>query len=156
MKLRDAILLGVVACTATACAEDEERPSVIACGVLGGADAETGRVWGWAQVVDAPPVPVRIEVDGEIVATVRADAFRDDLVDKELHPTGEAGFSTWVEGLADSTEVRAFIDLEAIELELTRSPLDVSISSAPAPDRGDGDDDRRRPLGWCSADSWSE
>jgi S1-C subfamily serine protease len=77
-------------------------------GVLAG--YERGRVWGWAHIVgDASPVEVRIDVDGETVAIVTADQLREDLLDKGLHPTGEAGFSADIGELPLDAEVDATI-----------------------------------------------
>ncbi len=91
-------------------------------GVLGG--YERGRVWGWAQIVgDAEPVHVRIEVDGEPIALLLADQPRDDLVDKGLHATGAAGFSTDIGPLDPGAEVDAFIDHR--DAALTNGPCVV-------------------------------
>ncbi len=77
-------------------------------GVLGG--YEHGRVWGWAAIVGhSQPVEVRIDVDGQPVATAVADRFRRDLVDKNLHPTGHAGFELVIDELPEGAELDATI-----------------------------------------------
>jgi hypothetical protein len=92
-------------------------------GSLGG--YKNGRVYGWAQIVDQDaPVSVRIEVDGTLADTVTADEPRQDLVNKNLHPTGNAGFSVDIGPQADGAQIRAFID--ATDAELTNSPITVS------------------------------
>jgi hypothetical protein len=92
-------------------------------GSLGGFN--NGRVNGWAQIVgqDAP-VTVRIEVDGTLAESVTADQPRPDLVEKDLHPTGNAGFNVDIGPQADGAQIRAFID--ATDAELTNSPITVS------------------------------
>ncbi len=107
-------------------AETERAPQLAPAGTPHGvlAGYERGRVWGWAQVVgESEPVQVRIEVDGETVATVRADRPRQDLVDKGLHPTGTAGFSTDIGPLDPGAEVEAYIDDH--DAQLTNAPCVV-------------------------------
>ena len=97
----------------SSCTEGQPR------GILAG--YRHGTVWGWAHVQGrADPVEVRIEVDGEPVATVVADRFREDLYTKRLHPTGEAGFRAEVGELAGESSVAAFIVGEGFRL--TRAP----------------------------------
>jgi hypothetical protein len=92
-----------------------------------------GRVWGWAQMVgDDTPVSVRIEVDGEPVATVLADRDRPDLVRKRLHHSGRAGFQVDVGPIADASHV------EAIIVE-HHQPLRRAKSEARRVPRSDGD-----------------
>ena len=128
--LRPWILLSAI--TVMGCA-DERAPADFhraSRGVLDG--YERGRVWGWAQIVgDDAPVNVRIEVDGRPITTVVADQVRQDLVDKGLHGTGAAGFSTVIEELQPGAEVEAFID--ETEAALTNGPCvvqgDLGVSS---------------------------
>jgi uncharacterized membrane protein YgcG len=145
----------------------DQRPKTIACGVLGG--AEDGRVWGWAQIVDADPVAVRVEVDGNEVARTLASIVRDDLVKLKLHPTGEAGFSVRVDSLVDGMQVRAFID--ELDQELTNSPLvsgpppSTSSSSSGGGSGGAGSSGSggasssggvvQEPKGWCNTSGWT-
>lgn len=87
----------------TSCTEGLSR------GVLGG--YEDGRVWGWAHVIGrGEPIEVRIEVDGDPVATVLADRPRTDLLAKRLHPSGRAGFEVEIGDVAPHAEIAAFVD----------------------------------------------
>ncbi len=99
---------------------DAAAETTHARGVLGG--YEHGRVWGWAQRIgDDVPVTVRIEVDGEPVATLVADQPRADLVDKGLHPSGRAGFAGFIGELPDGARVEAFVE----DARLTNAPCVV-------------------------------
>lgn len=98
----------------------EDTPQGIVKGSLGG--YQGGHVYGWAMITGQDsPVQVRIEVDGSTVATVTASTMRQDLVDKNIHPTGQAGFSADVGALTSGASVGAFVGDKA----LTNSPITV-------------------------------
>jgi hypothetical protein len=98
----------------------------MARGVLGG--YRDGQVWGWAQLIgEAEPVVVRIEIDGEPVATIVADQPRQDLFDKRLHHNGNAGFRAHIGALPEGVEIEAIIVEQ--NARLTGAPLTSPSSS---------------------------
>ena len=127
------LALGAGACELVAAVDRDKIPSgnagggttaAGARGVLGGYD--DGVAFGWAvgPTTDSP-VQVRIEVSGatELTETGTADVQRDDLVDKDIHPTGEAGFRIDIGPVEGGSTIRAFI--VDPEVELTGSPLEI-------------------------------
>lgn len=96
---------------------------------------ENGFVFGWAMGEPKEiPVMVRIEINGTPTTTVSADQPRPDLLQKGVHPTGNAGFKVDVGMLAAGTEIRAFIDVTNVEL--AHSPLIVEGGGAGGSDTG--------------------
>ena len=83
------LLLGVPAGTAAAV------PNGTHDGPDGVQSQYTCAAWGWAVDLDDlnSPVTVRVLVDGSEVARVVADAFRQDLLDRAISPTGKASFN---------------------------------------------------------------
>ena len=69
---------------------------------FGGQASDVGCVaYGWAVDPDAlsTPVTIRVLADGQEVATVVANDFRQDLVDAGVDPEGTAGFTIDLHGL---------------------------------------------------------
>ena len=92
-------------------------------GILGG--YQNGRIYGWAFIADQDePVKVSIEVDGLEVGVPDADDPRSDLLDKGIHPTGDAGFHLDIE-VESGVRIEAFLNPAGIHWELEGSPFDV-------------------------------
>lgn len=88
------------------------------------------RVGGWAmRSGDAEPVQVEILVNGERVATVRADQPRPQQLQQGKHPTGRCGF-TWkpAQPLAVGSEVRACC--VGADADLPGSPKRITKATA--------------------------
>lgn len=91
--------------------------------------AEGNRIAGWAMYPQAPQrvAEIRIQINGDREFVVAADRFRQDLLDKAVHPTGNCGFQvTLATGDAlqpgDTVRMRVIGDIK----DLKRSPMKVS------------------------------
>lgn len=87
-----------------------------------------GDVVGWAAIDEGRfDAQVVVRVDGQILATVRADRFRRDLLERGVHRTGLGGFRARVGELPVGTRIHCSI--RGSHRELANSPLVVSAST---------------------------
>lgn len=87
---------------------------------------DRGHVYGWAcRVGDATPLTVRVLLNGREVAVATADLPRPDLYQKQIHPTGNAGFRVAITPSPTNGAVIRCI-AEPGSIELSHSPYHVT------------------------------
>jgi hypothetical protein len=115
-----AAVMTMVFSASTALAVDTQLP-IGSHDNVGGTYARRGEcvAAGWAVDPDSPTdrVTVRISVDGNLLTTVLADQYRQDLVDAGVPGDGFSGFHVFMGGLGISFDVQHSILIEAQDLQ---------------------------------------
>ena len=131
-------------------------------GLEGQPEGDACFAYGWTLDPDSPAtrLPVRISVDGEPVATVTADEFRQDLVDAGVSPDGFSGFTYDLRGhLSPNIAHTILAETQDIGSDswvpLEDSPRTLTCTNATPTGTHDGFADRYAPYGHCFAGGWA-
>lgn len=78
------------------------------------------RIIGWAMSPTKRPIKVKVCLNGKELLTVKAEAYRRDLVEANMHPTGKCGFDINLSQagmlLPSHGMIQAFAGREQVEL----------------------------------------